>query len=49
MKRCKALANGGSNYIENIQPLCRSCNSSKSNRYTFDYRPLAIFERRAET
>ena len=29
---------GSSNYIENIQPLCVSCNSSKGDRY-IDYRP----------
>jgi 5-methylcytosine-specific restriction endonuclease McrA len=31
------LAKGGSNYIENIQPLCEACNSSKGASST-DYR-----------
>lgn len=32
------IARGGLNVIENIQPLCRACNSSKNARAT-DYRP----------
>ena len=31
------LSRGGSNYIDNIQPLCRSCNTKKSTK-TIDYR-----------
>ncbi len=33
----RPVAIGGSNRIENIQPLCRSCNAKKGQRYR-DYR-----------
>lgn len=33
------LSRGGSNSIENIQPLCRTCNSSKSTKI-IDFRPF---------
>lgn len=36
------LARGGSNLIENIQPLCRRCNLSKHARSSADYRPGRI-------
>jgi 5-methylcytosine-specific restriction endonuclease McrA len=38
------LSAGGPNLIVNVQPLCLSCNSHKSNNWT-DYRDPATFER----
>lgn len=37
MDHVKALINGGRHHPSNIQPLCRTCNSSKG-RKTIDYR-----------
>lgn len=36
-----ALANGGTNTLDNIQPLCRPCNSKKHVK-TIDYRVIAL-------
>lgn len=30
---------GATNYIENLQPLCFNCNSTKQDLYAADYRP----------
>ena len=34
------LSKKGSNFIKNIQPLCRSCNSKKWNRHTYFAKPI---------
>ncbi|GAC1700132.1 MAG: hypothetical protein NVS9B4_00950 [Candidatus Acidiferrum sp.] len=33
-----AVTKGGSNTIDNAQPLCLACNSAKGNRHTTDYK-----------
>jgi len=40
----RPASRGGTNYINNIQPLCWPCNKAKSNIYTFDYRPEHVKE-----
>lgn len=35
-----ALANGGTHSFDNLQPMCKWCNSSKGAHHNTDYRPL---------
>lgn len=42
-----AITNGGTNYPDNLQILCRSCNSAKGNRHSTDYRPSGVPECRS--
>lgn len=37
------LSLGGTNTVDNIQPLCNRCNSKKGNRSTKDYKTIAVF------
>lgn len=37
------LSKGGSDYIQNIQPMCRSCNSKKNNKIIHDNPELLKF------
>lgn len=34
------LTKGGTNNIDNLVPCCRSCNSSKGNKFIGDWRPI---------
>lgn len=36
------LSSGGSDYIENIQPLCRNCNSKKNNKTIYYENPELV-------
>jgi hypothetical protein len=36
---------GGANFLENLQPMCKKCNSEKKTDSTVDYRPKQLRSR----
>lgn len=38
------VSKGGTHWIDNIQPICFICNSTKCNRHSTDYRPQHVRE-----
>jgi 5-methylcytosine-specific restriction endonuclease McrA len=42
-----AVSDGGTSFVENLQPLCEYCNQQKGNQYAY-YPPKISMENRAQ-
>jgi 5-methylcytosine-specific restriction endonuclease McrA len=41
MDHVKPLTKGGADMLANLRPICKNCNSSKGNKWPFDFKGAA--------